>query len=294
MVLSIDDVSKCYAGKTAIRSFSASLKPGVYGMLGPNGAGKTTLMRMICGLIKPDSGKIFYDEKPIRNLGEQYRKVLGYLPQNFGFYPSFTVQRYMEYISSLKGLNSNFSKRKIHEILGIVGLLEVRKSKISSLSGGMRQRLGIAQAILNEPDILILDEPTVGLDPSERVKFRNLISTISQSKITVLSTHIVSDISYIADEILLVQHGQLQYQGNVQQLTAGVENKVWEVLSENRQADMIAENYIVSNMHHTPQGAVLRIVSEHQPFSYAKSVSPTLEDAYLFYTGEKGEINFEI
>jgi len=288
MVLNIDNVSKYYDKMIAINCFSAFLQPGVYGLLGPNGAGKTTLMRMICGLTKPDSGDIFYDRKSIGDLDEQYRKVLGYLPQNFGCYPSFTVQRYMEYIASLKGLNPNFSRRKIKMILEEVGLQERQKAKISFLSGGMRQRLGIAQAILNEPDILILDEPTVGLDPSERVKFRNLISTISQGKITVLSTHIVSDVSYIADEILLVQHGQLQYRGNVQRLTAGVENKVWEVLVESQRASSISGDFIVSNMHHTPQGAILRIVSDHQPFPQAKPVPPTLEDAYLFYTGEKG------
>ena len=288
MVLNIDKVSKYYAKKAAINSFSASLQPGVYGLLGPNGAGKTTLVRMLCGLTKPDNGNIFYNRKSIHKLDEQYRKILGYLPQNFGYYPSFTVQRYMEYIASLKGLNSNFSKQKIKRILESVGLSELQKAKISSLSGGMRQRLGIAQAILNEPDVLILDEPTVGLDPSERVKFRSLISTISQGKITILSTHIVSDVSYIADEILLVQHGQLQYRGDVQQLTAGVEGKVWEVLIEGQQINAISRNLIISNIHHTPQGAILRVVSDYQPFPQATPVSPTLEDAYLFYTGEQG------
>lgn len=168
MVLDIDKISKRYKDKIAINSFSVSLHPGVYGLLGPNGAGKTTLMRIVCGLTRPDSGSIFYDGKSIHDLGEQYRKILGYLPQNFGYYPNFTVQRYMEYIASLKGLNRNFSKRKISELLEIVGLQKAPKAKISSLSGGMRQRLGIAQSMLNDPDVLILDEPTVGLDPTER------------------------------------------------------------------------------------------------------------------------------
>lgn len=288
MRLDIKDLTKKYKDKTAVDNFSVSLQAGVYGLLGPNGAGKTTLMRMICDLIKPDVGGIFYDEEPIRKLGEQYRKILGYLPQNFGYYPSFTVQRYMEYIASLKGLNPRFSKRKINELLETVGLAESKRAKISSLSGGMRQRLGIAQSMLNEPDVLILDEPTVGLDPSERVKFRNLISTISQGKITILSTHIVPDVSYIADEILLVQHGKLHYKGNIQEITLGVQDKVWEVLLENQQASTVAEKFIVSNMHHTPQGAILRIISDSCPFPQAKIVEPTLEDAYLFYTGVKG------
>lgn len=288
MVLDIDKVSKRYKDKIAIDRFSVSLRPGVYGLLGPNGAGKTTLMRMVCGLIRPDGGNVFYDGKSIHDLGEDYRKILGYLPQNFGYYPNFTVGQYLEYIASLKGLNKNFSNRKIGELLEIVGLKSVCKAKISSLSGGMRQRLGIAQSLLNDPDILILDEPTVGLDPAERVRFRNLISTVSQGKITILSTHIVPDISYIADKILLVQNGKLRYAGNVQQLTTAVEGKVWEVLAQNQQVNRIEQDYIVSNVHHTPQGAVLRIISEYQPFRQAKAVLPTLEDAYLFYTGERG------
>ncbi len=288
MRLDINNLTKKYKDKAAVDNFSVSLQAGVYGLLGPNGAGKTTLMRMICDLIKPDAGGIYYDGEPVWGLGEQYRRILGYLPQNFGYYPSFTVQRYMEYIASLKGLNPRFSKRKIDELLETVGLAESKRAKISSLSGGMRQRLGIAQSMLNEPDVLILDEPTVGLDPSERVKFRNLISTISQGKITILSTHIVPDISYIADEILLVQTGKLRYKGNVQEITLGVQDKVWEVLVENQQAGAVAEQFIVSNMHHTSQGAILRIISDSCPFPQAKVVEPTLEDAYLFYTGVKG------
>lgn len=288
MVLDINNISKRYREKIAINQFSASLSPGVYGLVGPNGAGKTTLMRMVCGLVKPDNGSILCDGISIHDLDEQYRKNLGYLPQNAGYYLGFTVQRYMEYIASVKGLDTNFSKQKINELLDVVGLKDVRKSKIASLSGGMRQRLGVAQSILNEPDILILDEPTVGLDPTERVKFRNLISTISRGKITILSTHIVSDVSYIADEILLVQNGKLQYRGSVQQLTETVEGKVWEVFVEKRQADMIAQSHIVSNIHHTSQGTVLRIISNSQPFPQANLVSPILEDAYLFHTGERG------
>ena len=287
MRLDIKNLTKRYKDKVAVDDLSVSLQAGVYGLLGPNGAGKTTLMRMICDLSRPDEGGIFYNGQPIRKLGEEYRKVLGYLPQNFGYYPSFTVRRYMEYLASLKGLNPNFSKRKIDELLETVGLDESNKERISSLSGGMRQRLGIAQSMLNEPDILILDEPTVGLDPSERVRFRNLISTFSQDKITILSTHIVSDVSYIADEILLVQQGRLRYRGNVQQITSGVRNKVWEALVENRQADVAKEQFVISNIHHTTRGTVMRIISDSCPFPGAKAVEPTLEDAYLYYTGEE-------
>lgn len=294
MELNLNEITKTYRNKIAIDRFSASLQAGVYGLLGPNGAGKTTLMRMICGLGRPDAGGIQYDGRPIWELGEQYRRVLGYLPQNFGCYPSFTVRRYLEYIASLKGLSPGFSKTKIASLLETVGLADAQKAKISTLSGGMRQRLGIAQALLNEPDVIVLDEPTVGLDPSERVKFRNLISNISQGRITILSTHIVSDVSYIADQILLLQHGKLQRQGTVQELTAVVENRVWEVLVGREQAAEIADSAIVSNLHHTPEGVILRVVAEKRPFAHARPVRPTLEDAYLFYTGEKGGESNEI
>lgn len=288
MELEMAGVTKRYKDKTAIDGFSAALGAGVYGLLGPNGAGKTTLLRMVCGLVRPDAGTVCYGGRPIRQLGEDYRKVLGYLPQNFGYYPAFTVQRYMEYLASLKGLNPRFARRRTDELLETVGLEQQRKRKIGTLSGGMRQRLGIAQALLNEPDVLILDEPTVGLDPAERVRFRNLISEVSQGKITLLSTHIVSDVSYMADEILLLQEGRLCCRGNLERLTVGVAGRVWEVLVENRQAAAIAAQFTVSSMHHTPRGAVLRIVCGERPLPQARAAAPTLEDAYLFYTGEKG------
>lgn len=291
MELNIESVTKKYGEKSAVDSLSAHLPAGIYGLLGPNGAGKTTFMRLICDLIKPTNGVISYNDKEIGKLGQDYRKILGYLPQNFGFYPDFTVNRYLEYISALKGLNPHFAKKRITILLDTVGLSDWSKTKIAKLSGGMQRRLGIAQALLNEPDLLILDEPTVGLDPSENVRFRNLISTISQNKITILSTHIVSDISCIADEILLMQDGRLQYRGSVKNLTSRVENKVWEVTVDSSKVNSVSQGFIISNIQHTSTGAVMRIVSEDKPLEHAKIVQPTLEDAYLFYVGEKGMVS---
>jgi ABC-2 type transport system ATP-binding protein len=293
MELKIQGVTKKYGNFTAVNGLDAFLMPNIYGLLGPNGAGKTTLMRMICSLSRPNEGKILYGNMEIDRLGVEYRKVLGYLPQNFGYYPNFTVNRYLEHISSVKGLNPHYAKEKIDELLELVGLADKRKSKMSALSGGMRQRVGIAQALLNDPDILILDEPTAGLDPAERVKFRNLISTVSQNKITVLSTHIVTDVSYIANEILLMQSGGLEFRGSVDGLTSTARGKVWEVSVKSGDADAVAAEHITSNVQHTPRGSLFRIISEQKPTDDAVSVEPTLEDAYLFYSGE-GARNDEI
>jgi len=194
----------------------------------------------------------------------------------------------LEYIASIKGLNPNFAKEKINSLLELVGLTEKRKSKVGHLSGGMRQRLGVAQALLNDPDVLILDEPTAGLDPEERVRFRNLISTVSQNKITILSTHIVTDVAYIASDILLMKKGRLAFRGSVDRLTNMVQGKVWTTTVKSGEVDDITDKCIVSNVHNTATGTELRIISESKPTSDAMQVEPTLEDAYLFYTGEKG------
>jgi len=288
MELKIQSVSKKYKDLIAVNAFDCTLTPGIYGLLGPNGAGKTTLMRIICALTRPTEGKIFYGNMEIGNLGAEYRKVLGFMPQNFGYYPHFKTERYLEYIASIKGLNPNFAKGKINSLLELVGLTEKRKSKVGHLSGGMRQRLGIAQALLNDPDVLILDEPTAGLDPEERVKFRNLISTVSQNKITILSTHIVTDVAYIASDILLMKKGRLTFRGSVDNLTNVVQGKVWTTTVKSGEVDDITAKCIVSNVHNTAIGTELRIISQSKPTSNAIQVEPTLEDAYLFYTGEKG------
>ena len=201
MELRLDRLTKEYGSKIAVDELSAVMNQGVYGLLGANGAGKTTLMRMICDILRPTTGEVIYDNCNISEMREEYRNILGYLPQDFGYYPNFTAEKFLLYMSSLKGLERQFARQRSEELLELVGLSQVKGKKIGTFSGGMKQRLGIAQALLNNPKILILDEPTAGLDPKERVRFRNLISAISQNKIVLLSTHIVSDVEYIAGHI---------------------------------------------------------------------------------------------
>ena len=211
MELIIDRVSKQYKNKIAVDHISVKLQKGVYGLLGENGAGKTTLMRMLCGILKPTSGTITFDGIDVSE--EQYRAVLGYLPQDFGYYPEFTAMDFLLYLAALKGIPKVQAKRKANELLALVSLDDVGRKKIKTFSGGMKQRLGIAQALLNDPKLVILDEPTAGLDPKERVRFRNLIDSLGKDSIVLLSTHIVSDIEHIADQVLMMKDGQLIFQG---------------------------------------------------------------------------------
>ena len=211
MELVIDRLSKQYKNKIAVDRISLQLKPGVYGLLGANGAGKTTLMRMLCGILKPTGGTVTLNNQDVST--EEYRTMLGYLPQDFGYYPEFSGMDFLLYMAALKGLEKSYAKKKIKELLELVSLKDVAKKKIKTYSGGMKQRLGIAQALLNDPKLIILDEPTAGLDPKERVRFRNLIASLGKDNIVLLSTHIVSDIEHIADEVLMMKDGQLIYQG---------------------------------------------------------------------------------
>lgn len=211
MELIIDGITKKYGTKTVVNNIKLRLRRGVTGLLGANGAGKTTLMRMMCGILKPDSGEITYDGHDV--LSEGYRNILGYLPQDFGYYPEFTGRDFLMYFAALKGLDKKAAKTRTAEILKMVGLDDVGKVKIKKYSGGMKQRLGIGQALINRPEILILDEPTVGLDPKERVRFRNLIEELGKTTIVLLSTHIVSDIEHIADDIVMVRSGEIIWQG---------------------------------------------------------------------------------
>ena len=211
MELSIDRLTKQYQNKIAVDRISLRLNTGIYGLLGANGAGKTTLMRMVCGILKPTSGTITFDGIDVSE--ERYRSMLGYLPQDFGYYPEFTGEDFLLYMAALKGMRKPQARRKTVELLKRVSLHDVAKKKIKTYSGGMKQRLGIAQALLNQPKLLVLDEPTAGLDPKERVRFRDLIKDLGKDSIVLLSTHIVSDIEHIADDILMMKSGQLIYQG---------------------------------------------------------------------------------
>lgn len=227
MELTIKNLSKEYGKKKAVRCFNATLTNGVYGLLGANGAGKTTLMRMICDVQTETKGAIMLNGKNIHDLGEQYRNILGYLPQHFGYYPNFTAYKFLMYIAAIKGLPHQKAHKRSLELLEKVGLSEQKNVKIKTFSGGMKQRLGIAQALLNNPKILILDEPTAGLDPKERVRFRNLISTLAENRIVILSTHIVSDVEYIAKEILIMKNGELLHQGSVETILQPIQSFVW-------------------------------------------------------------------
>lgn len=211
MELMIDRLSKQYKNKIAVDRISLRLQKGVYGLLGANGAGKTTLMRMVCGILRPTGGTVSFDDMDVSEEG--YRAILGYLPQDFGYYPEFSGQDFLMYLAALKGISKPKAKRKADELLELTALREVAKKKIKTYSGGMKQRLGIAQALLNDPKLLVLDEPTAGLDPKERVKFRELIQQLGEDSIVLLSTHIVSDIEHIADNVLIMRAGQLVYQG---------------------------------------------------------------------------------
>lgn len=287
MELRLDRVTKKYGRKLAVDRLSTAMDRGVYGLLGANGAGKTTLMRMVCDIQTPTEGEILLNGTPIRDMGEEYRNLLGYLPQNFGYYPDFTPWRFMLYIGALKGLSKGTAKEKSMELLKEVGLWEVRNKKIKTFSGGMKQRLGIAQAMLNDPEILILDEPTAGLDPKERVRFRNLISAMAQNRLVLFSTHIVSDIEYIAKKILVMKDGQVIQEGNSQELLKTAEGKVWECIASAAQADDMVQRFNVGNLKNMEDGRVLlRIVSEEKPAEGADQAEPTLEDVYLYYFKE--------
>lgn len=291
MELSLDRLTKHYGNKIAVDCVNVTLKPGVYGLLGANGAGKTTLMRMLCGILESTSGKVLLDERDIVSMGADYRNVLGYLPQDFGFYPNYSAKEFMMYIAALKGIPKNVAKIRTKELLEIVGLSNVANKKIKTFSGGMKQRVGIAQALLNNPQILILDEPTAGLDPKERVRFRNLLSEYAGDKIVILSTHIVSDIEAIADEVLLMKKGKFVLQGTVQELTEKANGKVWELIISPAEARKWQAKTTVANLRHEGSDIVLRIISDNKPSERAVPCEATLEDLYLYYfpTEEGGQ-----
>ena len=287
MDLRISNLTKDFEGFKAVNNFSYSLNCGVYGLLGVNGAGKTTLMRMLTTLMKPTSGEILWDGKDVFAMDGKYRMLLGYLPQDFGYYPDFSVYDYLMYIAALKGIRPAVAKQRVKELLKQVGLVKARNKKMKTLSGGMKRRAGIAQAMLNDPKILILDEPTAGLDPSERIRFRNLISELSEDRIVLLSTHIVSDIEYIANDILLMKDGQLVISGTSEEIIDSMPESVWIAHVSKSSIDACLKRFKVSNVKNIPGGAELRIISRKQPTENAIQVDATLEDVFLYYFGER-------
>ena len=288
MELKAIQLTKQYGSKTAVNHLNLSLSNGVYGLLGANGAGKTTLMRLLCDIQTPTSGKITLDGKNISVLGEKYRNLLGYLPQQFGYYPDFTAWDFLMYVAALKGLSEKQAHKKATELLEAVDLAEKRNLKIKTFSGGMKQRLGIAQAMLNNPRILILDEPTAGLDPKERVSFRNLISAFSKDRIVILSTHIVSDVEFIAEDIIMMKDGQILHFGKTQEITTEIDGQVWECTVPTSRAEQYSETLNISNLRNIENNCtVLRVISEQSPMENAIKVEPTLENGRLIQEGYK-------
>lgn len=288
--LEIKNISKTYKKGTvkALDDFSVTLTSGVYGLLGPNGAGKSTLMNIITDNINSDSGEVLYDGEDIKKLGKDYRTVLGYMPQQQGLYDDFTLNRFLWYMAALKGLKKKEAKQKIASLLETVNLKDSAHKKLGSFSGGMKQRALIAQALLNDPKILILDEPTAGLDPKERIRIRNFISEIAENKIVLISTHVVSDIEFIAKEIILLKSGQLVSHDTCNNLIKEIENKVFEIEVDKENLKYFQGNYRVSNLYHNGDKIIVRLVTDNPPEEYKmQEVKPTLEDLYL-YVFEQG------
>lgn len=289
--LEIKNISKTYKKGTvkALDDFSVTLTSGVYGLLGPNGAGKSTLMNIITDNLNADNGEILYDGENIKKLGKDYRTVLGYMPQQQGLYDDFTLNRFLWYMAALKGLKKKEAKAKITSLLETVNLKDSAHKKLGSFSGGMKQRALIAQALLNDPKILILDEPTAGLDPKERIRIRNFISEIAENKIVLISTHVVSDIEFIAKEIILLKSGKLVSHETCNNLIKEIENKVFEVEINKEELKSFQNNYRVSNLFHNDDKIIVRTVTDNLPENYkVQPVKPTLEDLYL-YVFESGK-----
>ena len=287
MELKMENLSKNFKDVRAVNHISYTMHNGVYGLLGLNGAGKTTLMRMLCTLMQPTEGGIFCNGQDIFAMGAEYRNLLGYLPQDFGYYPDFSVKDYLLYIASIKGIKSVAAKKIARELLRQVGLDKAENRKMKKLSGGMKRRAGIAQAMINNPKILILDEPTAGLDPGERIRFRNLVSKLSQDRLVLLSTHIVSDIEYIAKDILFMKEGTILYAGSPENVRKELPVKVWKIQVSRSEINHFLQRYQVVNIKSLDNGAEMRILTIEKPHINAAEEMATVEDAFLYYFGEK-------
>ncbi len=281
MKLSIENVGKCYRGRVwALRQFSLDLKPGVLGLLGPNGAGKTTLMSILATITRSTEGRVLWNGVDLAAQPNALRRVLGYLPQDFGVYPNLNAQEFLEYLAAVKGLDATVAQRRIDQLLDLVNLQDVRKRPLGGFSGGMKQRVGIAQALLNDPELLIVDEPTAGLDPEERVRFRNLLAELSGERIVILSTHIVSDVEATATDIALIAGGHLVAHAAPEELMRRVEGKVWEWVVPSADLNGVKEAYRVSSTARRSDGVHVRALTDEPPTG-AQPVAATLEDAYL-------------
>lgn len=291
MRLSLKGVSKLYSGKVwGLKDFSLEVGSGILGLLGPNGAGKSTLMRILATITKPSGGTVTWNDIDILRSPNRLRAVLGYLPQDFGVYPNLNAIEFLEYLAAAKGLNRRTARQRIEELLQVVNLTDARKRPLGGYSGGMKQRVGIAQALLNDPELLIVDEPTAGLDPEERVRFRNLLSELSGDRIVILSTHIVSDVEACATSIALISRGQLVTSAVPEELLRSVEGKVWERVVASAEVPALRQKHLTSHTTHRSDGVHLRIVAEEAPGTGSVTQMPTLEDAYLYWiSGRKGD-----
>jgi ABC-2 type transport system ATP-binding protein len=282
MRLNVEGVSKNYRGGVlALRGVQLSLEPGVLGLLGPNGAGKSTLMRILATITRPTAGRVLWNDVDIATRPDGLRRVLGYLPQDFGVYPNLNAIEFLEYLAAVKGLEAQAARKRIAELLDLVNLTSAAKRPLGGYSGGMRQRVGIAQALLNDPQLLIVDEPTAGLDPEERLRFRNLLSELSGERIVILSTHIVSDIEAVASGIAIMAQGELLAHGAPESLLTRLNGQVWEVLVSSAELPALRRDHLVSSTAHRADGVHARVVANSAPTAAARQLEPSLEDAYL-------------
>lgn len=284
MKMEIKNLSKHYGALCALDGLNIALENGIYGLLGPNGAGKSTLIHLLTDNVRREQGSILCDGKDILDMGGEYRKLLGFMPQQQGFYEEFSAGAFLMYMAQLKGLKKREAKERVGYLLEVVNLSDVRHEKIGSFSGGMKQRVLLAQALLNDPKILILDEPTAGVDPKERISIRNFISGIAKDKIVLLATHIVSDVEAVAKEILLLKKGKIIGQGTPYELLEQVKGNVYEIVATDKELDKIQRNYKISNLYHTNKELRIKIVSDKPPEEYIyEKVEANLEDVYLYY-----------
>ena len=283
--LEMINVTKSYKHKNANENINLVLETGVYGLLGPNGAGKSTLMKQIVTVTSPTSGKILYNGKDIKSLDDEYRAIVGYLPQDFDAYKNFKAKDFLMYMAALKGMDKETSKKRVDELLKLVGLSEVSNKLVSKFSGGMKRRVGIAQALLNNPKVLILDEPTAGLDPQERTRFRNLLSQIGRDTIVILSTHIISDIESVAKETIMIKDGKVLLQGTHREILKDMEGKVYSLdTNDENLVSEIQNKYKVLSINRGIENISIRFISETKPsYEKIKLIEPKFEDVYMFY-----------